>query len=541
MDYLIGDSVDKEDLEDFSEFKEFNDFSVAFSPDSIDTFEENGRFFLFQGFLSNREDFDTERLQEGEAELVASIYDREKSSLRDLEGFYTAVVIGESDLEVFRDVFGSKPVYFSELDGSLIVSSGIRPILEQDSGLRKVNRDVARDYLKHGLADHRRETFFEDVSRLKPGEKLCYDGQVEIEEVEFSEAHSDDLKKIVREHIENLKPSGKFYCPVSGGLDSTVVASECDGEGKYIHAYFTHGTVDDRYIDSVKDEYGFDTEDTEISPARILETVEDNMRIQEEPTVFPAFQAQSILYQDLEDNSVIMSGTGADELFYGYQWFIPFYLAEKLRKRDISGFLKTLVNRRKEIRTYHLTKALKTFLSGSSKLIDLHSEKVIIGESDISDVSGIEEAKKYHLKDFYFPHMLRSIEKQSEEFNLEVRHCFLSREILSYSVSHEYEENFRKGLKKYLIRSNFRNDIPESVLNRKQKTGFVWMTNDLYTSETKEKFLKTFSSDSFQDRDLIKSKKALRLLQKNKMFFGTAYRLYAYEKWMQEFIDVKKE
>lgn len=538
MRYVVGRNIDVESMREGLETIQFGGFSLVYSESSVTVLEKDGCLFLFHGMISDRKSGERENLSDAEY-AYRSWKRNEESFLNDVDGFFTAIVIEEDELKVFRDVFGSKPVYFTDKEDSFAVSSSIEPLLQLFPELRQVNDEIALDYLRHGLIDHRRETFFQDISRLKPREKLSFREETRIEEPEYSPDHSSDLKAILKDHIGKLEPSESFYSPVSGGLDSTVIISEAD-RAENIHASFSHGTGDDRYIESVREKYGLEPNEVEISPFDIVKAVDENLEYQEEPNAFPAFEAQALLYDDLGRGKTVLLGTGADELFYGYQWFLSFYLAEKIRGKEFKGLLKDLIKFRKEIRFKHLSKAVKTVVLGESKLLDVGSEGLFHGDADMPKVSGIEEARAFHLKSFYFPHLLRSIEKQSRKHDLDVRHAFLSRELLSYSKNHEYHENFHEGLKKYLVRSSFQEVLPEEVYNRKEKTGFVWMTNGLYTPEVKREFLETFRSSSFQERDLIKSRKAFRRLRKNQMFYGTAYRLYCYEKWMQKFIDREK-
>ncbi len=513
MKYLVTENSPPSSISGDYEKITRGEFTVVYSKE-VEVRQEDGKTYLFHGFISDRE------------------------QVRASDGLYTALVIEDDRLKVFRDIFGSKPVYYATKDGSIVISSHIQPVLQSQPELRQVNRQVAADYLANGLVDHRRETFFQEVKRLQPREELRYDGKdIQVEETYYpSDGETGELKTLVKENIERLKPGdGDYYCPVSGGLDSTVTASQC-GDARHIHLSFDHGTGDEEYFQNVKSEYGLDVEEVEVVPIDLLEEVGNTVRSQEEPTAFPPVQAQSILYQNIDDGSVVIAGTGSDELFYGYSWFVPFYLLEKLRERKPVEFLRELARYRKSLGIHHLHGMKDILLNGGVSLSSKAGD-FVNAEAEPLKMKSLEDARQKHLENFYFPHALRSIEKNSHHHGVDVRAAFLSRQLLEFAESRDAGENFQEGLTKHLLRSSFKEELPDKVFNRKQKTGFVPASDSLYTQATEKELRKVFSSDSFQNRELVKSRKILKSLENGNLPFETAYRFYNYELWLREHID----
>lgn len=539
MYYLVIEGSVPENLSKSCEEVTQGEFTIAYSRD-IEVEKEEKATYIFQGLISNREELKEHISVESEddVELFQRCYEKNSEILNKIDGFYTAIIVKNNQIEVFRDIFGSKPVYYSQKNDSIVLSSNIQPVLDTEPELREVNRQVAADYLANGLVDHRRETFFQRLKRLKPREKLVYDGsKIELEETGLSSTDREvGLKKAVEGNIEKLKPEGSdYYCPVSGGLDSTVVASKCR-DAKHIHLSFGHGTKDKEYLPSVKSEYELDIQKVEVKPIDLLEEVETTVKAQEEPTAFPAVQAQSILYDSIEDGKVVIAGSGSDELFFGYSWFLPFYLADKLRDGRLIRFLRKLVEYRESLDLSHL-RGLTNILMNGATSIPVSAQDFINAESEPLQISTLEEAKNKHLDSFYFPHILRSVEKNSQNRHVEVRSAFLSKKLLELSHSKEPGDYFQNGLSKYLLRSEFKEELPEKVYSRKQKTGFVFSSSNLYTKPVVEELIRVLGSESFQNRELIKSKKVVNSLKKGYLPFELAYRFYVYELWMQEFLD----
>ncbi len=538
MQYLVAEGSSVNLSDDHEEITQGN-FTILYNND-LEVRQEKEATYIFQGLIANKEEL-KERVSaetEDSVGIFQKCYEKSSEALNKIEGFYTGIIVRNNELEVFRDIFGTKPVYYSQKNDSILLSSNIQPILDAEQELLELNEKVAADYLANGLVDHTRETFFQRIKQLRPQERLFYEdgNKIHLEETTSSTGRSGDLRKAVEENIERLKPENRdYYCPVSGGLDSTILASKCR-DARHIHLSFSHGTGDEEYLPSVRSEYELDIQEVKVKPIDLLEEVESTVRVQEEPTAFPAVQAQAILYDCIEDSKTVIAGTGSDELFFGYSWFLPFYLAEKLRKKNLLGFLQELVEYRESLDSSHLRGIVDILMNGSTS-IPGKAGNFINAESDSLQIRNLEEAKSKHLDSFYFPHILRSVEKNSQNHNIDVRSAFLSKKLLELSHSNESEDYFQNGLSKYLLRSEFREVLPEKIYSRKRKTGFISSSSNLYTESTFEELIKVLDSESFRNRELVKSKKVVNALRRGDLPFEIAYRFYVYELWMQQFLD----
>ena len=229
MQYLVVKGSEIEGGIDKYETAAQGKFVVAYSSE-VDVKQEDGVLYLFQGYISNREEV-VDYLDSGSREdlnLFQMALSKDDFNLsRHFDGCYTAIRIEDGEINVFRDIFGSKPVYFTGGGSSIILSSNIRPILKMNPDFQVVNREVASDYLINGLADHRRETFFEGIKRLKPRETLSYnDNTFQIQRPQYTKEVSSGLKQELEENINTIKSDDeKYVCPVSGGLDSTILST----------------------------------------------------------------------------------------------------------------------------------------------------------------------------------------------------------------------------------------------------------------------------------------------------------------------------
>lgn len=515
-----------------------NGFSICYS-DGVEILDSEDGFFVFQGFISNKDSLKTslDLEADGNAVIFRELVESEVLNVLDsLDGCFNAFVVDNDGLKVFRDLFGSKPLYFSRKNG-LVLCSKISPILDLNPEFRKVNEDVAIDYLGKGLVDHRRETFFENINRVKPRENFRYDGDsITITEGDYALSEGKDLRELVKEKIDCLKPDNKdSYCPTSGRIDSAITSHYLD-EAENIHLTFDAGTKDDEYIESVSKYNDLDLEKISVSNKEIIEELKNSLEHQEEPTAFPSLPAQSILYKNIDQDSIVISGAGADELFYGYSWFLPFYLADKIRQKKFLETIKAIVKFRRELDADKLYTAKDLILDNGVTLCKDSSE-LINGEVSSRELNNLEQAKKEHIESFYLPHILRSIYKNSERYGIDVKPVYLSKELFNLSQDQEPDENFHKGLTKYSLRSAFEEELPEKLMYRREKTGFVDPKSNLYSKKVREEFERIFNSESFLDRDIIKSEDIRDYFELDMLPYSLAYRFYNYEIWMREFIE----
>ncbi|MFP4229577.1 MAG: asparagine synthase-related protein [Candidatus Nanohaloarchaea archaeon] len=444
-----------------------------------------------------------------------------------LKGGFTAVSF-EKGLEIVRDVFGSRPVYFVEENG-VHISDRIKPLLKFTDA--EVNEDVALDYLHSGLVDHRRETFFAEVKQLRPGEALNYDGKLEIKDVEAELKVDKDAEKLLREEIEGRVPGEEFVCPVSGGLDSTVVAEMAE-EADFVHTSFNVDTGDEKYFQELRPELG-QVEEFEFAVGELLKHVDESLRIHEQPTGMIAVQAQDLLYQRISETrggSVIVDGTGADELFYGYPDFTPYFIKHRFEKGLIPG-LKAFKDYRYMLDRFRWRELLRL-------LIPFYDNDLKVPEIDRSDIerpNSLEEAFEYNLRESDFPHILHSMTKSSEAFDHRVIPAFLSPRLLEKARDLEVERSFAEGKTKNIVREAFREDLPDKILERKKKTGFIRLEG--FRPEFSEEFDRVFGSESFQNRGFFDGELFYRRFREGFQGFFRCYRFYCLEKWMRIYMD----
>ena len=175
-----------------------------------------------------------------DAVLISNAYARWGSEFAGhISGLFVAVIVdvaGRLALGV-RDPLGAYPLFYTEADGELVLSTSIDVLREQDGVSRAVNRAALADHLCHRWPDQH-ETFFSSIRRVPPGYMVRWSPQQTIVSRYWDPVPPDgDVKWVREEELQDrfdsaferavgrtlgFGPTGLF---LSGGLDSISVGA----------------------------------------------------------------------------------------------------------------------------------------------------------------------------------------------------------------------------------------------------------------------------------------------------------------------------
>ncbi|ETA66675.1 metal-binding-domain/4Fe-4S-binding-domain containing ABC transporter, ATP-binding protein [Methanolobus tindarius DSM 2278] len=236
--------------------------------------------------------------------------------LREVIGVYAIAYWLDDTVYIARDIVGLKPLWYSNSDGFAFCSE------------------------KKALA----RNGFADIKELNPREILAYNiktGSLEKFNREFfsiipeHEGSMAELEKVMLEKLEDSisirMPEEKFGILFSGGLDSTIIACLCKLMGKNPGIDFTCYTAglagvqlppDVEYAKKMAYELGLDLKIKIIDLDEVEEYLKDVVPLVEDsnvPKVGVALTMYAACVAAREDGiRVMFSGSGADEIFAGY-------------------------------------------------------------------------------------------------------------------------------------------------------------------------------------------------------------------------------
>ena len=282
--------------------------------------------------------------------LLLAYKEWEKDCLSYLRGMFAFCIYDEKKNEFFcaRDRIGEKPLIYAETDKGVIISSEIKPILESGLAKKEVDEE-ALSLLFLGNYKHIPEPFsvWRGIKKLKPGSYIVVKNGKIIEEgfywkpkvEEYQEISSQEIKEKVVEAVQlNSVSDVPISVLLSGGTDSSIVAFVLkEILGKDVIAFTFGRDENDKEVLRAKEVakilkipirvFYFKKED-------ILKRMEKIITHYAEPLYLLQFAYADILYENIrkEGIKVVLTGNGADEIFYGYTAHTKTYLLSLILK-----------------------------------------------------------------------------------------------------------------------------------------------------------------------------------------------------------------
>jgi asparagine synthase (glutamine-hydrolysing) len=258
-----------------------------------------------------------------------------------LRGMFGLAIWNRRDrsMLIARDRVGIKPIYYAEVDRRLYFGSELKTLLCAPDVPRELDLEALDHYLSF-LYTPRDRSIFRAVRKLPPGHLLEWrDGVARVEryweipaaetfggsEADATAQLHDVLIDAVRSHLVSDVPLGAF---LSGGIDSSVVvglmAKASGGRVKTFSIGFDEPAFDELdHARTVARHFGTDHHEFVVKPDA-LGILDDLVSHFDEPfadsSAIPTWYVSQIARQHV---TVVLSGDGGDELFGGYDRYVP--------------------------------------------------------------------------------------------------------------------------------------------------------------------------------------------------------------------------
>jgi len=483
-----------------------------------------------------------------------------------------------------RDEFGIKPFYYTVQNGNLCYAPEAKLLLPYlpsiETDLEAFKEYITFQYYLNG------KTLFKGIKELPPAHELTLDnGKVKIKKYwelkfepdfdhtqkYFQEKTLELLEKSVKQSLKQWKGK-KVACYLSGGIDSSTIASLSGNKLAYHGKFLEQGYREDYYARLVAKQHGIELREVELTPQDFKNNIRDVIRCLDYPTMGPGAFPQYITAKRASKDGieVLLGGQGGDELFGGYVRYIIAYLEQCLRGA-IEGTLhngnyivtyESIIPSLQSIRQY--TPLMKEFFAeGMFEPMDkryyrlVNRANTLKGEirwellegynpwetfSNLFNSSGVKKESYFDLMSHYdlrygLPPMLQVEDRVSQAHGVESVMPFLDRELVEFSATIPSNIKFKDGRTKYLLREAVKDLLPMEVVERKDKMGFPTPITEWCQGECKDFVHDVFSSQKALQRDLIDNRKVLAGLEKEPKYSRKLWGLLSLELWQQEFHD----
>ncbi|MBX9853832.1 MAG: asparagine synthase (glutamine-hydrolyzing) [Cytophagaceae bacterium] len=525
-----------------------------------------------------------------------------KEILNKLKGIFSFCIYNKSTGNVFiaRDHFGVKPLYYYHKNETFIFSSEIKSLLNYPDFDKTLSYSSFANYLSAGWSPGETTPFLY-IKKLLPGHYIELNSQrpsnvsiTKYYELPFDGKYSDKTEeKLTHELEEKLlaavkkqmlsdSPLGFF---LSGGLDSSALVAiarkiypqkkiQCftietnrshEAEGfsddlKYAQLVAAHLNVDlevirladktDQAFDNIV--YHLDEPLADTAPLHVLAI---------------SRRAKEMGYK------VLISGTGADDIFSGYRRHQALHYEKYFRWMPafLLKFAKEIITRVKG-KSARLRRLKKIFTSNAagkeermaSYFLNISPEKVtsLFNDSARGEIgsynpliyfknvlSSIPDEKSdlnkmlyWETKTYLPDHNLNYMDKMGMAAGVEIRVPFLDKDLVEFSCSIPPSLKMKGITTKYLLRKVMSKYVPQAVLTR-SKTGFGIPPAQLIARELENKIRTDLSAEQIRKRNLFNPDKVQTLLKDHQAMKTDASSpiicLLAIEAWYKAFIDDK--
>ncbi|WP_457599468.1 asparagine synthase (glutamine-hydrolyzing) [Hydrogenimonas sp.] len=272
-----------------------------------------------------------------------------------LRGMYAAAFWREGTLHLFRDPFGKKPLYYARTEERFLFASEIGAILRMAPQIRW-SRDELPTYLSF-QSFVSPATHYPGIFQLEPGGYLRYEeGRISVETdeavprtVSGKRIGVGEVETLVRESVAyRLVSDAPVGALLSGGIDSSLVAAMAQRCGDGALPTFTVGYEgyekydERRYARIAASHIGSDHHAYAMDMEAFLETADALAAHLDEPLADPAavplwFLAEKVRKEGIK---VLLTGDGADELFFGYRPYYEILDVERARELKYRNWLR---------------------------------------------------------------------------------------------------------------------------------------------------------------------------------------------------------
>jgi asparagine synthase (glutamine-hydrolysing) len=280
-----------------------------------------------------------------------------------------------------RDRLGEKPLYYSQMFGKFIVSSEAKAIaVHCDQEVTSDQRVVLESNYSAFPQDPER-TLFNEIRRVLPGECIeISDCKIDRwrywngrRRVSFSGSKPDAVEETARLLSQAVERTMIAEVPVavllSGGVDSSAIAAYARQFSSNLSAisvgYEGQSPNDERSLARrLAKDLHIDLHEIELTGDDFVKAFDEYFTALDEPIWDPASIMQWYIFKKSSDLGfkVLLSGQGADEIFFGY----PSHITEALHMEHLRQISAHLPISKKNIRTL-----LRLLCSSPRKILDL--------------------------------------------------------------------------------------------------------------------------------------------------------------------------
>ena len=552
--------------------------------------ETDDIFITFNGEIFNYLELRGELAGRGHAfrshtdtEVVVHAYEEwGQDCVKRFNGMWAFAIWDQRQRQMFcsRDRFGIKPFYYCLDRHTFVFASeikGLLPALEKRPG---ANLRVLSDYLIDGSLCRTNETFFEGIQRLEPAHNLVVSaaGNWKTQYWNYggggsaADARSpvDAFRELLNDSVKlRLRSDVPVGVALSGGIDSSSIlglaAKAMNPDSlKAFTAVFPGETYDEsQYAELATRAAGVELIRIDYQPGDFIQDLSEVTWSLD----YPALEGQvlprwHVMRAAGEHVKVILEGQGADEMLAGYvaRYFAP-YLVDELQHSGglaLGSLLRSWleVHRTFGWRAYEgLIRQLLPYpahqraVRRMSPANRVYTREVMNAGSSEADHARLADGFQDRLTNLMcfdhatgiLPMLLKFGDSLSMAHSVESRLPFLDHRLVEFVFGLPAHHKLRDSVSKPILRDAMQGIVPQRILDRKDKVGFVapvarWIRKSMDTGVRP-----LLLSQRCKQRGIFDARRVEKILdrqeQLGKGFEESIFRWISLELWFRLFVD----
>ncbi len=495
---------------------------------------DHGRLWItFNGeiynFLELRQELEAEGHRfrsQTDTEVILAAYDQwGVECVHRLVGMFAFAIWDEPKrrLWLVRDRLGKKPVYYTDVAGTLRFASELKALVGDPEVARNVDPEAVRLYLRYGYVPSP-YTIYAGVHKLPPAHHLmCERGRVTVHRywdpvpyalgrTSFTDAEAEAqletrLATAVRQRMIADVPLGGF---LSGGIDSSLVVALMQEQSTVPVRTFTIRFDNPEYNEAdhaalVARHLGTEHHEQTCDNRQMLSVIDRLPRMFDEPFADSSAVPTYLLSQTARERvTVALSGDGGDELFFGYPRYrfhssaaTVLSMPRSLRRAAAFGAARMPTRRLRRIADVLRSDdedRYAGFISwwSPADIATLTGRKPIDAPlyADVLRRSvGLARDDRPGLLDLvsYLPEdILTKVDRASMAVSLEVRAPLLDHRVVEFALGLSTSLKRRAGAMKWLLRQLLYKRVPRELVDR-PKMGFGVPLEDWFRGPLRER------------------------------------------------------
>jgi asparagine synthase (glutamine-hydrolysing) len=546
----------------------------------------NGEIYNFRELRQELEAAGHRFYTSTDTEVIVHAYEQwGKDAIVRLRGMFGLAIWDTKSrrLLIARDRIGIKPMYYASVSGRLYFGSELKSLLEAPDLPRELDAAALDHYLSF-LYTPRDGSIFKSVRKLPPGHLLTWhDGRLAIErfwqmaaaetfrgsEEEAIEQLRGVLSDAVRSHMVSDVPLGAF---LSGGVDSSLVVGLMSRLSSARVKTFSIGFDEPEFDEldkarQVAAHFGTEHHEFVVKPdgVGILDKLVSHF---DEPfadsSAIPTWYVSEMARRHV---TVVLSGDGGDELFGGYERYLP-----HPRVVAFDRYSPRALRRVAAIAAARLPHGVrgKNFLrhvgrDEQGRYLDAirffgADEKPALLSRDVQDaIDGPDPETRLarHFERFaqlpwpsqmmrfdaetYLPEdVLTKVDRMSMAHSIESRVPLLDNDVIAFASMLPAAMKIKNGRRKHILKEVAATLVPRHILERR-KQGFGVPLGTWFRGNLRELFADTLLSPASLQRGYFQPAFVRRIVGEHlagkRDHTLRLWQLVVFEKWQQQYVN----